>query len=142
MNTQNNGPPLTGIVDITANSISLFQDNGSTKNIEDISIHKSDISIAEPYDVPIDENGNVVQMYQFLGDINDTTVAGLESLLNYMNENFSSKDEPSVNEHHYNITKNSIMNTYIIFIILIKVSLITLRIIDIQTNIITIRNKT
>ena len=33
MNTQNNGPSLTGIVDITANSISLFQDNGSTKSI-------------------------------------------------------------------------------------------------------------
>ena len=105
MNTQNNGPSLTGIVDITANSISLFQDNGSTKNIDDIFIHKSDISVAEPYDVPIDENGNVVQMYQFIGDINDTKVAGLESLLNYMNENFFSKDEPSVNEHHYNITK-------------------------------------
>ena len=77
MNTQNNGPSLTGIVDITAISISLFQDNGSTKNI-DIFIHKSDISVAEPYDVPIDENGNVIQMYQSLGDINDTKVAGLE----------------------------------------------------------------
>ena len=108
MNTQNNGPPLTGIVDITANSISLFQNNGSPKNIEDISTSKSDISIAEPYDVPIDENGNVIQMYQFLGDINDTKVAGLASLLNYMNENLFSKDEPAVNEHYYNITKKTI----------------------------------
>ena len=33
MNTQNNGPSLTGIVDIAANSISLFQYNGTTKNI-------------------------------------------------------------------------------------------------------------
>ena len=102
MNAQNNGPSLTGIVDITANSISLFQDNGSTKNIDDIFIHKSDISVAEPYDVPIDENGNVVQMYQFLGDINDTKVAGLESILNYINDNFFSKADPAVNEHHYN----------------------------------------
>ena len=101
MNTQNNGPPLTGIVDITANSISLFQD----KNVDDIFIHKSDISVAEPYDVPIDENGNVVQMCKFIGDVNDTKVAGLEPLLNYMNGNFFSKDEPSVHEHHYNITK-------------------------------------
>ena len=108
MNIQNNGPSSTGIVDITANSISLFQNNGSPKNIEDISISKSDISIAEPYDVPIDENGNVIQMYQFLGDINDTKVAGLESLLNYMNENFFSKDEPAVNEHDYNITNKTI----------------------------------
>ena len=76
------GTSLTGIVDITANSISLFHDNGQPKNIEDIFIHKSDISFAEPYDVPIDEHGNVVQMYQFIGDISDTKVAGLESLLN------------------------------------------------------------
>ena len=107
MNTQNNGPSLTGIVDITANSISLFQGNGSTKNIEDIFIHKSDISVAGPYDVPIDELGNnAITMYQFIGDTNDTKVAGLESLLNHMNENFFSKDEPSVNENYYNITKN------------------------------------
>ena len=91
MNARNNGPSLTGVVDIIANNISLFLDNGTTKNINDIFIHKSDISVAEPYDVPIDENGNVVQMYQFIGDINDTKVAGLESLPNYMNENFSVK---------------------------------------------------
>ena len=75
-------------MDITANSISLFQENGPPKNIEDIFINKSDISIGEPYDVPIDENGNVIQMYQFLGDINDTKVAGSESILNYINDNF------------------------------------------------------
>ena len=81
------GTSLTGIVDITTKSISLCQDNGQHKNIEDIFIHKTDISVAEPYDLPIDENGNVVQMYQFLGDINDTKVAGLESILNYINDN-------------------------------------------------------
>ena len=46
-------------------------------------MNKSNISIAEPYDVQIDELGdNIIQMYQFIGDINDTKVAGLESLLN------------------------------------------------------------
>ena len=47
-------------------------------------------------------------MFQFIGDIgdiNDTKVAGLESLLNYMSENYYSKDEPAVNAHHYHITK-------------------------------------
>ena len=82
------GTSLTGIVDITANSISSFQENGPPKNIEDIFIHKSDIGIGKHYDVPIDENGNVIQMYQFLGDINDTKVVGLESILNYINDNF------------------------------------------------------
>ena len=122
------GTSLTGIVDITANSISLFQDNGPPKNIEDISIHESDITIAEPYDVPIDENVNVIQMYQFLGGINDTKVTGLESILNYINDNFFSKADPAVNEHYYNTTKNN-MKIYTIFIISIKVNLITLRVI-------------
>ena len=63
LNTHN-GTSLTGIVDLTANSINLFQDNGPPKNIIDIFIPKGDISIAEPYDVQIDENGNVIQMYQ------------------------------------------------------------------------------
>ena len=104
----NNGTSLTGIVDVTAHSISLFQENENEepKNIVDIFIPKSDISIAEPYDVIIDEIGNnVISMYQFIGDINDTKVGGLESLLNYMNENFFSKDDPAINEHHYRITK-------------------------------------
>ena len=76
------GTSLTGIVDITANSISLFQDNGPPNNIEDIFMKVILVRIAEPYDVQIDENCNVIQMYQFLGDINDTKVAGLESILN------------------------------------------------------------
>ena len=105
MNAQNNGPSLTGVVDIIANSISLFQDNGAVKNINDIFINENDISTAEPYDVAIDELGNTIQMYQFLGEISDTKIPGLESILNYMNENFFSKDEPAVNENYYNITK-------------------------------------
>ena len=78
---------LTGIIDVTAHSISLFQENEEPKNINDMFIPKSDISVAEPYDVVIDELGkNGITMYQFMGDINDTKVGGLESLLNYMNK--------------------------------------------------------
>ena len=87
----NNGTSLTGIVDVTAHSISLFQEheNEPPKNIIDIFIPKSDISIAEPYDVIIDESGNnVIQMYQFIGESNGETIGGLESSLNHMNENF------------------------------------------------------
>ena len=104
--TPQNGPSLTGVIDVTAHSISLFQENAPPKHIEDISIPQSDISIALPYDVVIDEFGsNVITMYQFTGDINDEKVAGLESLLNYMNENFFTKDDPAINEHHDHITK-------------------------------------
>ena len=68
-------------------------------------IRKTDTSIAEPIDVQIDELGdNVITMHQFIGDINDTKVGGLGSLLNCMNENFFSKDEPAINELHYHIT--------------------------------------
>ena len=109
LNAHNNGPSLTGVIDATAHSISLFQENEPPKNIEDIFIPKSDISIALPYDVIIDELGNnVIPMYQFIGGINDTKVGGLEPLLNYMNENFFSKDDPAINEHHYHITKKTI----------------------------------
>ena len=56
-----------------------------------------------------------------------------------------SKPDPAVNGHYYNITnKNNIMKLYMVFIIPIKVSLISLRIIDIQMIIImvkTIHNK-
>ena len=101
-----NGTPLTGEVGILAHSIRLFQENESPKNVNDIFIPNSDISIAEPYDVQIDGLGNnVITMYQFIGDINDTKIGGLESLLNYMNESFFSKDEPAINEHQYHITK-------------------------------------
>ena len=106
LNPHNNGPSLRGVIDVAAHSISLFQENEPPKYIIDIFIHKSDIGIALPCDVIIDELGNkVLTLYQFIGDINDTKVAGLESLLNYMSENFFTKDDPAINEHHYHITK-------------------------------------
>ena len=101
-----NSTSLTGVIDVTAHSISLFQENESPKDINDISIPKNDTSTAEPYDVIIDELGNnVITMYQFIGDFNDEKVGGLEPLLNYMNETFYSKDNPLINEHNYHITK-------------------------------------
>ena len=80
------GTSLTGVIDITAHSISLFQENEPPQHIKDIFIPKSDISIAEPIDAQINELGNnTLQMYQLIGIINDEKV-GLESSLNYMNE--------------------------------------------------------
>ena len=84
LNPNNNGPSLTGVIDVTTHSISLFQGNEPPKNIIDIFIPKSDISVAEPYGVQIAELGDsIITMYQFVGDINDTKVGGLGSLLNY-----------------------------------------------------------
>ena len=106
LNPHNNGPSLAGVIDVTAHSTSLFQENEPLKNIIDIFIPKSDISIALPYGVIIDELGNnVISMYQFIGGINDTKVGGVEPLLNYMNEHFFSKDDRAISEHHFHITK-------------------------------------
>ena len=71
-----------------------------------IYIPKTDINIAEPIEVRINELGNnTLQMYQFIGIVNDEKAGGVESLLNHMNENFFGKDDPATNEHHYHITK-------------------------------------
>ena len=70
-----------------------------------IFIFNSDASVAGSY-IQIDGLGdNILTMYQFIGGINDTKVSGLEPLLNYMDENLFSKDDPAVNEHHCHTTR-------------------------------------
>ena len=67
LNPHINGPSLTGIIDVTAHSISLFQENEPPKNINDTFILKTNISAAEPYGVQIAELGyNIIIMYQFI----------------------------------------------------------------------------
>ena len=86
LNPHKNGPPLTSVI---AHYISLFQENEEPQNIKNMSIPKNGISVAEPYDTQIDETGNnIITMCQLIGEISDTKVGGLESLLNDMNENF------------------------------------------------------
>ena len=52
----------------------------------------TDISIPETIDVQIDELGNnVIHIYQSISIINDEKVPGLESILDYMNENLLAK---------------------------------------------------
>ena len=82
-------------------------------------------------------------MYQFIGVINDEQVGGLESLLNYMNEQLFNKDDPAINEHHYNITKRKQYNedTHNIYDISKTKIIYTIKqIIYIQMNIITIQH--
>ena len=108
----NNGTSLTGVIDVTAHNIYLFQRDGTVKHILDILFPCGDIAIAELVDVQIHELGNnVIQLYQFVGDINDKRVPGLESILYYISENFFRKADPAVNEHSYYIKKHLIPNT-------------------------------
>ena len=123
LNTHN-GTSLTGITDLTAHSISIFQENELPKNINDIFIPNCDISIAEPYDVIIDElSHSVITMCQFIGDINDTKVGGLESLLNYMKTSSVRMSQLLMNIITALLKRNK-MKKQIIFTMSIEVNLI------------------
>ena len=73
---------LTGIIDFTAHNIYLIQEGGTVKNILDILFAYGDIAIAELVDVQLNDLGPVIQMYQFIGDINDERATGLQPILN------------------------------------------------------------
>ena len=92
---------------ITAHSIRLFQEEKLT-NIFELLINQNNISIAELVETQIDELGNnVITMYQFVGDINDKQVSGLEPILNYVNGNLYTKGDYAINQHRYNILKKN-----------------------------------
>ena len=44
-------------------------------------------------------------MYQLIVEVGDTKVGGLESLLNHINDNIFTKDDPAINGHRYHIIK-------------------------------------
>ena len=137
-----NGASVTNIIDVTAHSISVFQENEQPKNIYEMFIPQTSISISEPIDVQIDELGNnIFQMYHLIGTISDEKAPGLESIIVYMNENCFSKDDPAINEHHYHITKNSTTKKHITYTIYVKPEHIILEIIGRQMNTITIEAK-
>ena len=106
-------------------------------------IPQTSTSIAEPTDVQDDELGyNIIHMYQLIGIISDESVSGLESILNYMNENLFSKDDQAINEDHYRITeKSNTTKRPITYTIHIKPKHIILKIIDIRMNTITIKSQ-
>ena len=79
----NSRTSLTGIIYFTAHNIYLIQEDGTVKNILDILFPYGDIAVAELVDVQLNGLGPVIQMYQFIVDINNERVPGLESILNY-----------------------------------------------------------
>ena len=94
-------------IGITARSISLFQEEKLT-NIFELVINQNIISIAEPVDIQKNELGNdVITMYQLVGDIDDNKVQGLESILNYITNNFHTKDDSAINQHNYGTAKKN-----------------------------------
>ena len=83
----------------------MTQEDGTVKNTLDLLFAYGIIAVAELVDVQLNEFGPVIQMYQFIVDINDNRVPGLESILNYTDENLFNKAGPAVNEHNYYINK-------------------------------------
>ena len=88
-----NRTSLNNIIDMAVHSISLFQEEKLTNTFE-LLISPNNISIAEPVEIEVYGLGNkVITMYQLVGDINGNTVPGLESILNYINDKFHTKDD-------------------------------------------------
>ena len=93
------------IIDVTAHSICLSQ-NEQPNDINDIFIRQTSISISESIVVQADELSNcIIQVCQYIGEINGEKVLGLEPILNYISDNSFSKDDPAINEHHCHMTK-------------------------------------
>ena len=85
--------------------MSLFQENEQPKTINVMFVPTTDTTIAEPIGIQINKIGSdIIQMHQSMGIVNGGKVPGLESILNYMNENLFSKDDPATIENHYHIT--------------------------------------
>ena len=112
----NNSVSLTGIVNITADKISLIQVNDflgqeEIKNIEDIFLQYKNISTVEDITVPIG-GGLSYTIKQWIEPVTDEQVAGLSSLLDYLNTNYRRIDDDSCITNNYYITKtnNNIIN--------------------------------
>ena len=102
-----NHTSLNNIIDITAHSTGSSQEEKLTNNFE-LLINQTDISIAEPVEIQIDELGNNgITMYQFVGDTSDNKMPGLESIINYMNGNVYTTYDSAINQHNYNTTKKN-----------------------------------
>ena len=112
----NNNVSLTGIVNITADKISLIQVNEDLgveeiKNIENIFLQYQNISTVEDITVPIG-GGLSYTIKQWIEPVTDEQVAGLSSLLDYLNTNYRRIDDDSCITNNYYITKknNNIIN--------------------------------
>ena len=78
----NNRTSLAGIIDFTAHNIYLTQEDVTVKSILGILFAYGNIAVAELVDVQLNGFGPVIQMYHFIGNINDNRVPGLESIFN------------------------------------------------------------
>jgi len=89
---------LTNSIDIVANSIHLLDENNNGRNIFDLFIDASDVKIPIPKINPNDESTR----YDYIeSDVNNDNVAGLKGMIDYLDSNYKSIDEPSNRNYIY-----------------------------------------
>ena len=107
-----NTTSLTGIVNVVANSVSLIDEEEEIEHdITNLFIYQSKIASSQDVLIPIG-GGLFITQQEFTGDINDTRVPGLESILDYINTNFYDKTDPAINYNYYTIHKHLYNNDY------------------------------
>ena len=104
-----NSVSLTNLIDITANSVSLLRideatDEQAVDNILDIFLSYENISIIRDRIVEIG-GGLSYTLKEFVGDITDTQVAGLKSILEYLDSNYRKIDDESIINNYYTFHK-------------------------------------
>ena len=104
----NNSVSLTGIVNITADKISLIQVNDDLgveeiKNIENIFLQYQNISTVEDITVQIG-GGLSYTVKQWIDPVTDERVPGLSSLLDYLNTTYRRIYDDSCITNNYYIT--------------------------------------
>jgi len=104
-----NKTSLTGILDIVANSVSLIvtDENNDDEpiSIQDLYVNKNKIASSTQGFIPIGF-GQHVSQYEFNGEIDDTYVPGLESILDYIHTNHYNKLDPAITNNIFNVSKH------------------------------------
>ena len=95
---------LTGLIDITANSISLigYDEDGEEgiTHLLDLFLMYKNISSVEDVQVPIG-GGQYYTIKAWMGTIDDLHVPGLESLIEYLQANYRAIDDDSILNNYY-----------------------------------------
>jgi len=107
-----NTTSLTGIIDVVAHSISLIKnEEQEPENLLDIFIHQDNIATVQDVSIPLG-GGLFFTQKEFIGDINNDRVPGLEALLDYLNANYYDRNDPAINNNYYTIHKHLYNNDY------------------------------
>ena len=98
---------LTNTFNITANSIELIISDQEEQivNILDLFLSYSNISAVVDVQIPIG-GGIFYTLKEWVGDITDTKVPGLQSLIEYLQFNYRRIDDDSIINNNYTINNH------------------------------------